>query len=124
MAIWASQMRFRTGRRECIGSATIGSAPCTIKLWEAALRAAMQRIADWLEKLGLAQYTQRFVDNGIDVSVLHHLTIMIWRKSASCWGIGGKCSQPLATLLVAPRQQLNQPQEQSRSLKTLPSAGK
>ena len=35
---------------------------------------AMQQIADWLEKLGLAQYTQRFVENEIDVSVLRHLT--------------------------------------------------
>ena len=34
---------------------------------------AMQ-IADWLEKLGLAQYAQRFVENEIDVSVLRHLT--------------------------------------------------
>jgi class 3 adenylate cyclase/tetratricopeptide (TPR) repeat protein len=34
----------------------------------------MQQIADWLEKLGLGQYAQRFVENGIDVSVLHYLT--------------------------------------------------
>jgi len=35
---------------------------------------AMQQIADWLEKLGLAQYAQRFTENGIDVSALRHLT--------------------------------------------------
>jgi hypothetical protein len=34
----------------------------------------MQQIADWLEKLGLSEYTQRFVENDIDVSVLPHLT--------------------------------------------------
>jgi class 3 adenylate cyclase len=34
----------------------------------------MQRIADWLEKLNLGQYAQRFADNDIDVSVLRHLT--------------------------------------------------
>src|SRR3974390_318501 len=34
----------------------------------------MQQIADWLEKLGLAEYTQRFVENDIDVSVLPHVT--------------------------------------------------
>src|SRR5271163_511581 len=34
----------------------------------------MQQIADWLEKLGLGQYAQRFAENGIDVSVLPHLT--------------------------------------------------
>ena len=34
----------------------------------------MQQIADWLEKLGLGQYAQLFVDNGIDPSVLPDLT--------------------------------------------------
>jgi SAM domain (Sterile alpha motif) len=34
----------------------------------------MQQIADWLEKLGLGQYAQRFAENEIDVSVLRHLT--------------------------------------------------
>jgi class 3 adenylate cyclase/tetratricopeptide (TPR) repeat protein len=35
---------------------------------------AMQAIADWLEKLGMSEYAQRFVENGIDFSVLLHLT--------------------------------------------------
>jgi class 3 adenylate cyclase/predicted ATPase len=34
----------------------------------------MQQIADWLEKLGLGQYAERFAENEIDVSVLPHLT--------------------------------------------------
>jgi class 3 adenylate cyclase/predicted ATPase len=34
----------------------------------------MQQISDWLEKLGLGQYAQRFAENEIDVTVLHHLT--------------------------------------------------
>jgi class 3 adenylate cyclase len=34
----------------------------------------MQQIADWLEKLGMSEYAQRFTENGIDVSVLRHLT--------------------------------------------------
>ena len=34
----------------------------------------MQQIADWLEKLGLGQYAQRFAENDIDVSVLPYLT--------------------------------------------------
>jgi class 3 adenylate cyclase len=37
-------------------------------------RCAMQQVADWLEKLGLGQYAQRFAENGIDVSVLRYLT--------------------------------------------------
>ena len=34
----------------------------------------MQQIADWLQRLGLGQYAQRFDENEIDVSVLPHLT--------------------------------------------------
>jgi hypothetical protein len=34
----------------------------------------MQQIADWLKKLGMAQYAQAFADNDIDFSVLRHLT--------------------------------------------------
>ena len=34
----------------------------------------MQQIADWLNKLGLEQYAQRFADNDIDPSVLRDLT--------------------------------------------------
>src|SRR5215472_9672823 len=34
----------------------------------------MQQIADWLKKLGLPEYGERFAENGIDVSVLPHLT--------------------------------------------------
>src|SRR5262249_58826420 len=34
----------------------------------------MQRIADWLEKLALSEYAQRFAENGITVAALPHLT--------------------------------------------------
>ena len=34
----------------------------------------MQQIADWLEKLGMSEYAQRFAENGIDVAVLPDLT--------------------------------------------------
>jgi class 3 adenylate cyclase/tetratricopeptide (TPR) repeat protein len=34
----------------------------------------MQQIADWLEKLGLSEYAQRFADNAIDLSVIRDLT--------------------------------------------------
>jgi SAM (Sterile alpha motif) domain-containing protein len=33
----------------------------------------MQQVANWLEKLGLGQYAQRFAENDIDASVLPHL---------------------------------------------------
>jgi hypothetical protein len=34
----------------------------------------MQQIADWLKKLGMSEYTDRFVQNHIDLSVLPDLT--------------------------------------------------
>jgi hypothetical protein len=34
----------------------------------------MQQIADWLEKLGLSEYAQRFVENDIDFPILPDLT--------------------------------------------------
>jgi hypothetical protein len=33
-----------------------------------------QQIADWLKQLGIPEYTERFAENGIDVSVLRDLT--------------------------------------------------
>ena len=34
----------------------------------------MQQIADWLEKLGLSEYAQRFAENDIDFTILRDLT--------------------------------------------------
>ena len=34
----------------------------------------MHQITDWLKILGLPEYGERFAENGIDVSVLPHLT--------------------------------------------------
>jgi hypothetical protein len=34
----------------------------------------VQQIADWLEKLGMSEYAQRFAENRIDLSVLPDLT--------------------------------------------------
>jgi class 3 adenylate cyclase/predicted ATPase len=34
----------------------------------------MQQIEDWLEKLGMAEYAQRFAENGISFAALRHLT--------------------------------------------------
>jgi hypothetical protein len=34
----------------------------------------MQQIADWLEKLGMSEYAQRFAENDVDIEVLGDLT--------------------------------------------------
>ena len=36
--------------------------------------AAMQQVSDWLEKLGLGQYAQRFAENDISFVILPDLT--------------------------------------------------
>jgi SAM domain (Sterile alpha motif) len=61
----------------------------------------MQQIADWLEKLGMSEYAQRFAENRIDFSVLPELPIRIWRSSALFWAIVAKCSAQFASLLMS-----------------------
>jgi hypothetical protein len=41
-----------------------------MKPWDA----LMQSIADWLKKLGVSEYAQRFAENGIDIAILPDLT--------------------------------------------------
>ena len=53
----------------------------------------MQQIADWLEKLGMSEYAQRFAENRIDFSVLPDLTdqdlkdlgIALGRPASKCF---------------------------------------
>ena len=33
-----------------------------------------KEISDWLEKLGMSEYAQRFAENDVDISVLPHLS--------------------------------------------------
>ena len=35
---------------------------------------ATPQIADWLAKLGMSEYAERFAENGIDISILSDLT--------------------------------------------------
>jgi class 3 adenylate cyclase/tetratricopeptide (TPR) repeat protein len=64
----------------------------------------MQQIADWLKKLGLPEYSERFAENGIDVSVLPHLTdqdlkdmgVLLGHRRKMLAAIGELSSQPAA----------------------------
>jgi len=51
----------------------------------------MQQIADWLEKLGMSEYAERFEANRIDVSVLPDLTDRTLRSSGFCLEIVERC---------------------------------
>ena len=86
----------------------------------------MQQIADWLEKLGVGQYTQRFAENEIDFSVLRHLTDQDLGKSAFHSGIGGRFSRQSVKISGSstPTDALQPVEHLSRRAKTPPSAGK
>jgi SAM domain (Sterile alpha motif) len=42
--------------------------------YDGTLMAAMQQIGDWLKKLGMSEYADRFAENDIDITVLPDLT--------------------------------------------------
>jgi class 3 adenylate cyclase len=58
-----------------------------------------QPIADWLEKLGLGQYAQRFTQNDIDVFVLPHLTDADLEKIGVSLGHRRKIQAAIADLV-------------------------
>ena len=85
----------------------------------------MQQIADWLEKLGMSEYAQRFAENEIDVSVLRHLTDQDLKDIGVLLGHRRKILRPSASLAATDSvASLNPLSERSRSPKTPPSAAK
>ena len=62
----------------------------------------MQPIAEWLEKLGLGQYAQRFAENGIDLSVLQDLTDQDLREVGVLLGHRRKILRAIAALAGRP----------------------
>ena len=58
----------------------------------------MQGVTDWLEKLGLCEYAQRFADNEIDVSVLPDLTDQDLEKIGVLLGHRRKILKAIAAL--------------------------
>jgi hypothetical protein len=58
----------------------------------------MQQIVDWLEKLGMSEYAQRFAENGIDVSVLRYLTDQDFEKIGVLLGHRRKMLAAIAKL--------------------------
>jgi class 3 adenylate cyclase/predicted ATPase len=58
----------------------------------------MQQVADWLSKLGMSEYTQRFAENRIDISVLHDLTDQDLEKLGVVLGDRRKMLRAIAKL--------------------------
>ena len=65
----------------------------------------MQQITDWLEKLGLSEYAQRFADNAIDLSVLPDLTDQDLEKIGVLLGHRRKILKAIAALDSGPAAQ-------------------
>ena len=61
----------------------------------------MQQIADWLEKLGMSEYAQRFVENDIDISVLRDLTDQDLKELGVSLGHRRKMLRAIAELAAA-----------------------
>jgi class 3 adenylate cyclase/predicted ATPase len=61
----------------------------------------MEQIADWLKKLGMAQYAQAFADNDIDFSVLRYLTDQDLEKIGVSLGHRRKMLAAIADLVGA-----------------------
>jgi hypothetical protein len=84
-------------------------------------RTAMQQIADWLEKLGVSEYSERFSENKIDVSVLRHLTDQDLNEIGVPLGHRRKMLAAISEFLL-PRSRKSS--KLSRSLTKVPSAAK
>ena len=83
----------------------------------------MQQIADWLEKLGMSEYAQRFAENEIDFAALRHLTDQDLKDIGVSARASADNSARLSQSLGALRQDAS-PSRPSRSPKTPQSAAK
>ena len=70
-------------------SDSVGTLCLVARLSDDTMGAAVQQIADWLEKLGMSEYAQRFAENGINVAALPHLTDQDLKDIGVLLGIGG-----------------------------------
>src|ERR1700722_15508561 len=84
----------------------------------------MQQIADWLQKLGLGQYAQRFAENEIDVSVLPHLTDQDLKDIGVPLGPRRKILAAITAEAGTTTRRLSPPSALSQRRKTPPSAAK
>ena len=64
----------------------------------------MQQIEDWLKKLGMAEYAQRFAENRIDLSVLRDLSDQDLKDlGVAAWEIAAECCVRFPSFLPLPR---------------------
>jgi hypothetical protein len=63
----------------------------------------MQQNVDWLEKLGMSEYAQRFAENGIDFAVLPDLTDQDLKDIGVLLGHRRKLLRAIAELSAIPK---------------------
>jgi class 3 adenylate cyclase len=76
----------------------------------------MQQIADWLEKLGMSEYAERFAESDIDTSVLRDLTDQDLKELGVSLGHRRKMLRAIAELAgvapTSPQPVLTEPKTQ------------
>jgi class 3 adenylate cyclase/predicted ATPase len=88
----------------------------------------MQAIADWLEKLGMSEYAQRFAENGISVAALRHLTdqdlkdigVLLGHRRIMLAAIG-ELDGPTVAAPARPATVVAKPQDTTERLQQSPS---
>ena len=70
----------------------------------------MQQIADWLEKLGLGQYAQRFAENDIEIDVLSELTDQDFDRLGVSLGHRRRLLRAIRELSDSPVTSVTEPQ--------------
>jgi SAM domain (Sterile alpha motif) len=81
----------------------------------------MQQIEDWLKKLGMSEYAQRFVENRIDLSVLPDLTDQHLEKLGVALGDRLKICVRSGSFPTSPWPRLNPARLPHLSCKIAPS---
>jgi hypothetical protein len=90
--------------------------------------ASVQEIADWLEKLGMSEYAQRFAENGIGAAALRYLTdqdlkdigVLLGHRRVMLAAIG-KLGGPAATAPARAATVEPEPQDTAELLQQAPS---
>ena len=70
----------------------------------------MQQVADWLQKLGLGQYAQRFAENDIEIDVLSELTDQDFDRLGVSLGHRRRLLRAIRELSASPVASVTEPQ--------------
>ena len=96
--------------------------------------AVMQPIAEWLKKLGMSEYAERFAENGISVAALRHLTdqdlkdigVLLGHRRIMLAAItelsGAAAAMPVITAAVRPTETVEDLRQEHSPASTRPTS--